>query len=149
MLINIVLLGRRVQSRAKIVYPPSDMNIVQIPYTSDIKRSGVVNLCLIQPYLSDLTSSYATFRDIQTNRTVTTSTANVVLSRKETGMTVTLGAQRVQEGLVYFVKVTNNRRDEFRTMAALSASVGEGIFTCSVNKRNEVSFRLNLTVLGT
>ncbi len=123
------------------------MDVVQIPYTNNIKRDGVVNLCIIQPYTSDLTSSSVSFKSAHT-RTVTMSTADhLVLNLEGSRMTFVLGSQQVRDALVYFVKVTHNRRGGLKTIAALRVLVDheEGIFTCSVDKRNKISFQLNLT----
>ncbi len=124
--------------KAEIVFPPSDMDYVDIPYTDNelIESEGIIHLCLIQPYTSSSSIKYKSAN----NRTVS-STATTTASLSPSGALL-LEAKLLSDGLLYFVRVMENKRDMDKV---IRRTVEGGVFTCAVNKKNKVSFKLNLT----
>ncbi len=130
---------------AKIVFPPSDMDYVDIPYTDNelINSEGIIHLCLIQPYTSAVSISSSIKYKSAYNRTVS-STATTTASLIPSGALL-LEAKLLTDGLLYFVRVTKNKRYVDKMLTMIQRTVEGGVFTCSVNRKNKVSFKLNLT----
>jgi len=137
------------RERPRIVYPQSET--VDYHYTIDtlVRSRGEINLCMVQPYTPQQTTSSFVYR--QGNRTVRADTLVSPTLASWHHTSVSIGSKVIsgttKTSLLYYIRIDDLSTNEARlnrTLGFLKERVLSGRFSCSVGNKNRISFSVYL-----